>query len=264
MRIKNITPGSTPKTFGFGRKLAISLAYNQIATIPDDFDIVAAARAHSDAGLLQIIEAPRSFIQERSAPQHILLNVLNPFSGSGDGAVLTLGSVVFELDSNSTFTAGRTPVTIGASNSACATNLKAAINANSVLAGLKIVATDIVAVSSSDYRIVLEVPSSIDLGSFTTSATGGSSQLTVAEVAALVPNAKEVVIRTVTATAATHVLVTGFTTITDVVLQVRTAAGLIKLVTAGVTWVGGSILVTGGTTAIASTDVLTFIVTGER
>jgi hypothetical protein len=59
------------------------------------------------------------------------------FSGVGsDACTITIGdgtrTVVFELDSNSTFTAGRTPVTIGASAAATAANLCVAIN-NSVL-----------------------------------------------------------------------------------------------------------------------------------
>jgi hypothetical protein len=64
------------------------------------------------------------------------------FSGVGsDACTITIGdgqkSIVFELDSNSTFTAGRTPVTIGASAAATAQNLCNAIN----VSGLAVLAT---------------------------------------------------------------------------------------------------------------------------
>lgn len=184
---------------------------------------------------------------------------------SPDAGKLTIGTQVFEIEVSGGVTGDNTPVAVGASAGACAANLKTAINANSVLAALGIVATDVVAVSTSQAFTVVEVPAAVDISALTASVSGGNSTMTVTKVTGATPSAYVALLQSFAVTGTSQLLVTGFVSIAEFLLQVRTAAGIIKRYNGVITKSGGSLFLdASGDTDLASTDTIVLFALGNN
>lgn len=173
-----------------------------------------------------------------------------------DGNILTIAGVNFEIDGNSTVTGSNISVTLGANTAAAAAALKTAINAHATVK-LIIKATDIIQISTSNVKLVLEAISDTLIGDIAISKTGAPITLATA-VAAAIPAPLVQDHLQVTATGTDLLIKTGLKTITALNLTVFTSAGVQKLYDGKAAVVnGGSIyLDASGSVDLANTDVV--------
>lgn len=123
MKIKNIS--GTAKLFSLGRR-SVTLAANQVVSLDDEPTVVREVARRVKEGSLQLIEAPADHLG--------LYSQITPTSFAfkpgallrwADGDTLNLCGVIFEVDTNATYTAGRIPVTTSLADLA---NLEAAFH----------------------------------------------------------------------------------------------------------------------------------------
>ena len=149
-----------------------------------------------------------------------------------------------------------------------AAGLKAAINANSTVAALGLVCTEIINLGVDDQRLILEARGSTAIADITISQSGDGINITKVNAADGAGFRQSVVKHTATAT--TALINTGLDSVDNVVVTVRTAAGAAKAYDGAVTISdtatgrGGYIFLdASGDTDIASTDVITVVAYGK-
>lgn len=153
----------------------------------------------------------------------------------------------------------RTPVLVGADAAAMLANLQTAINADAALSDAFVSATDLVS-SGADGISILSVK---QLGDAAFTATESTDTITRTTIAAINRTAGRQIMITATASAATLTVDTGLDSIASFIVQVRTAAGVIKAYD-GTIEAGGGLLNfdDNGDVDLASTDIVTIIATG--
>ncbi len=188
---------------------------------------------------------------------------IGDFANLLDGETITIGGKVFEWDNNASVGAGNVAVTIGASNAACATNLRDAINANPPATP---VTASIDPVDTATVRIIANSRGSAgNLALATTMADGDN----VLSGAAMIGGENggtqrlhrgEYAVTALDAAAGSVVIPTGHTTARFAQVEVRSAAGVLKSITDKVTVSAGNIVIdVDGATNIAATDVITWV-----
>lgn len=259
MIVKNIS-GSTLNLV-LGIRNGFTLANNAQRTVDDQPETVADAVRYANQGLLQIVTGPaqQELNQPAAVPGHIIVGIKVPV----DTHTLTLGTTVFEFDSNSATTAGRTPITIGGNATVTAATLATAIGDDADLAALGVVVRDSVSVTANETRLILTVPADLDLADLTTAVSNGT-QLSVTEVAATTPAALRMDINTslvsaAEVTASNKLIVTGLSSISHFSLNMLDPDDVPITYDGSVVASGGSVLMTdvgNGTGLVANQTVV--------
>jgi hypothetical protein len=168
---------------------------------------------------------------------------------------INVGGVAFTFKAGSGQTTA--DVGIGANSTAAATNLKAAINANTTLAALGVVARDVITVGSGDAKLTIETPGStaVTVGN----ATSRVDPIGAAASPAVTTGTLKVAVATITAAQVERPVVFP-STVSHVIAQVRTSAGAIKAVDSNIYVSGRSVFIDDqGTTDLGATDTITLI-----
>jgi len=265
MTIKNIT-GAT-YTFKIGKRSFV-LA-DQATTVADE-DTVAIQDAvrEANAGNIQIITEPSivqlaQYFAGTPAREGYVAVDLNTVV---DGNTITIAGEVFEFDSNSTVSGSNTPIDIATgspSHAVIAARLQTAVNADTVLQGIGLVAGEILTITSTNAKLILKATNPNHLiGSITISKSGSPITLATA-VAASASVAYKQSISNTTAAGTTMLINTGLTTITTYVISVVSSAGVVKNYDGTVVASGGFLyLNAAGAVDLASGDVVTVIAQG--
>jgi len=157
MTIKNISGAEL--TLGFGRRTFV-LANNATADLDEDARTLKYVAEHINAGRIQVVTGVHSkdVGHASSLPAHILVHCK---AAGNDGDTVTFtpaGEVaqIFEMDPTPTASIeGATAVDIGANAAVTADNLKAAINANSILTKVGLKATDVIDHGTAEAWVVV-------------------------------------------------------------------------------------------------------------
>lgn len=261
MKIKNIS--GRQLSIGIGGP-CVTVPANGTAVFPDTPQAQADASRFIKLEYIELVDASEAseFEQSPDVEDSILLLATGQPS---DADTITINGVVFEWDSNATTTTGNVAVTIGGSVAASVAALQTAVNANATLIAANIKFTDKITVGASDVRGVIR-----GLGTTAISQSESSSNIAISAVAAVTNEGYRKVLKTVTATGATLLFDTGLTSIVAVNVQVRNAAGRVKLYDGAILVSDGLVFLSnddgaGGanTTDIASTDLVTIEAIGK-
>jgi len=260
MKIQNATGAFL--TLGLGRRVGTELAASQIKTVDDDPETVADAVDAARAGLISIIEPPKgaqlNFIP--AVPGIAVVLVTTP----ADEATLTVGTEVFEIDDDDTFTDGNIQVDISESTDAIdiADALLALINSNAVLSEAGITARETIAGTdpAAAAYLILEFPTSIEPSDYTVT---GSAGLAVTKTDAGSAKALKMWVGRKVAAATELLVVSPFDSIDDYLILVQTTAGAYKAYDGTVSTSGGSLFLnSAGDADIAATDEIVLLVFG--
>lgn len=265
MTIKNIS-GAT-FTFKVGKRSFV-LADQATAIVAEDTVSIEDVVREANAGNIQIMTEP-SIVQlaqyfggtpARYGYREVDLNTV------ADTNTLTIAGKVFEFDADSTVTGSNTAIDIATgtpSQTTIATRLKTAINADTDLIALGLVAGEILTITSTNAKLILKATDADNLiGSITISKSGSPITLATA-VAASDSIAYKQTVSNTTAAGSTLLISTGLTTITSYVISVVTSGGVVKNYDGAAVVGGGFIYLNAvGSTDLASGDVVTVIAQG--
>lgn len=261
MKIKNVS-GAT-LTFKAGKR-TYSLENNATTVVDETTDSLADVIREVEGGNLELVGAPALAHYSGTPSRHGYVSVdLNTVV---DGNSITIAGEVFEFDDNATVTGDNTAVDISTgspSHATIAARLKTAVNANSVLSAIGLVADDIITLSSTNAKLILKATGSTAIGDITISKSGSPITLASAVAAADAAGYRAVVVKA-TAAGTTLLLSTGLEQVYDAFVIVRTAAGARKAYDGAVT-IGNGFLYfdASGSTDLANTDVVTAFVVGK-
>lgn len=261
MKIKNVS-GAT-LTFKAGKR-TYSLENNATTVVDETTDALADVIREVEGGNLELVGVPALAHYSGTPARHGYVSVdLNTVV---DGNSITIAGEVFEFDSDATVTGDNTAVDISTgspSHATIAARLKTAVNANSVLSAIGLVADDIITLSSTNAKLILKATGSTAIGDITISKSGSPVTLASAVAAADAAGYRAVVVKA-TATGTTLLLSTGLDQVYDAFVIVRTAAGARKAYDGAVT-IGNGFLYfdASGSTDLANTDVVTAFVVGK-
>lgn len=261
MKIKNVS-GAT-LTFKAGKR-TYSLENNATTVVDETTDSLADVIREVEGGNLELVGAPALAHYSGTPARHGYVSVdLNTVV---DGNSITIAGEVFEFDDDDTVTGDNTAVDIGTgspSHATIAARLKTAVNANSVLSAIGLVADDIITLSSTNAKLILKATGSTAIGDITISKSGSPVTLASAVAAADAAGYRAVVVKA-TATGTTLLLSTGLDQVYDAFVIVRTAAGARKAYDGAVT-IGNGFLYfdASGDVDLANTDVVTAFVVGK-
>jgi len=184
------------------------------------------------------------------------LNVLRLASNVADGETITIGGVVFEFDSNSSYTAGRIPIVVGTlTPTAVMPLIVSAVNANTPYLAIKISDNEMLLVGKDESSPIGAVPCTETMAgannawsaaTMNTGAAGGTVAMQLQQRAAV---AQDVSLD--------HILFYFPFTVAAVMVQIRTSTGALKTWTGNVTVNGNVVTVdNSNTTDFAATDVI--------
>lgn len=261
MKIKNVS-GAT-LTFKVGKR-SYSLASNATTSVDETTDALSDVIREVEAGNLELVGAPAiahySGTPARDGYVSVDLNTVV------DTNTITIAGEVFEMDDDDTVTGDNTSVDISTgspSHATIAARLKTAVNANSVLSALGLVADDVITLSSTNAKLILKATGTTVIGDITITKSGAPITLATAVAAADGAGYRAVVVKA-TSAGTTLLLSTGLEEVYDAVVLVRTAAGVRKAYDGAVT-IGNGFLYfdASGSTDLANTDVVTAYVVGK-
>jgi hypothetical protein len=261
MKIKNVS-GAT-LTFKVGKRTH-SLASNATTTVDETADALSDVIREVEGGNLELVGVPAiahyAGTPARAGYVAVDLNTVV------DTNSITIAGEVFEMDDNDTVTGDNTAVDISTgspTHATIASRLKTAINANSVLSAIGLVADDIITLSSTNAKLILKATGATAIGDITITKSGSPITLATAVAAADGAGYRAVVVKA-TSAGTTLLLSTGLEEIYDAFVVVRTAAGARKAYDGAVTIGNGFLFFdASGSTDLANTDVVTAFVVGK-
>lgn len=262
MKVKNIS-GAT-LTFKAGKR-TYTVANNVTTTIDDTLDALNDAISNVEAGRLELVTPP-AVASYAGTPARYGYADLNLNSTLADADTLTIAGVVFEFDTaaSASITSGNTRVLLDAGpvHATTAAALKTAINANSTLAALGLVADDIITLSTTNAKVILKATGTTLIADVTITQVGDGVDIT--KVNASDGLGYRTSVTKVTASATTALVNTGLESIHGFIVTLTTAAGASKLYNGLATIGGGFIyLDASGTVDIASTDIVNVVAFGK-
>lgn len=262
MKVKNISGAAL--TFKAGRRTHTK-ANNGITTVEEDYATLSDVITQVEAKRLEIVTPP-AIAAYGGSPARAGFIELNLNSTLADADYVVVEGVTFEFDTavSNSITAGRTRVLLDATaHATTAGALKTAINADTTLSALGIVADEIITVASDNAKLLIRATGSTALADVTITQSGDGVDIRTA-VVAVDPVALRTSTVVVTATSATVMVDTGLESITGTHITVRTAAGVIKAYNGTVLYAGGVIFLNDvNTVDIASTDIVTITAFGK-
>jgi hypothetical protein len=215
MQVKNIS-GKT-LTLGFGKRTHV-LTDDQTVTLDDDQRTLNAVAEHLKRGRIEIVRGTEAQDSGRAAttPDYILIHV-KAVGNDADTITITpegMRDQIFEMDAVPTASIpGATAVDIGATAAVTAANLKTALNANTVLAGLGLVADEVVLNGTGVGWVLVKLTGSAKLDTLTVAASA-AARIAISKVAATThQSVGQQVIYVPAAGATTLVVPTAFSTI---------------------------------------------------
>jgi len=266
MIVKNIS--AQTRLYQLGRT-SIELAPDASGIVDDEVDTVTQALAWQSQGILQVTSGPvqSSLDLPASVASYRLVTLATAIQGDTVAFAGTASagafSVRFEFRTSGDPTAGNVAVSLGANTTAAGVNLQAAINANATLVAAGVVATSAVSKATTSSVVTVECRDAdqVIASALTVTPVGGTITAATA-VAALAKTSKKIAYCTKVAVSGENFVVTGLTTISDVIVQVRRAGVLVAY--------DGSILYNGGTVFldddgaadIAASDVISIFAYG--
>lgn len=262
MKVKNIS-GAT-LTFKAGKR-TYNAANNATVTIDDTTEALNDAISNVEAGRLELVTPP-AIASYAGTPSRYGYADLNLNSTLADADTLTIAGVVFEFDTaaSNSITAGRTRVLLdaGPAHATTAAALKTAINANSTLAALGLVADDIVSIAANNAKLILKATGDTAIADVTITQSGDGVDITKVNATDAI-GYRTSVTRTVAA-ATTALVNTGLESVHGIVVTVTTSAGVSKKYD-GVARIGGGFvyLDASGDVDIASTDIINVLAFGK-
>jgi len=260
MKITNISGAFLP--LGLGRRVGTELAIGASKTVDDEPETVAAAVDAANKGLISIDEPPKgaqlNFVP--AVPGTVVVAIGAP----ADEELLTIGTEVFEIDDDDTFTDGNTQIdtSVDSDSIDIADALLTEINANATLSDAGIVARETIGGTdpTAAAYLVIEFPAGTAPSDYT--ATGDTGMVVTKTDASSAAAVRMWVARQ-TATADEELVVTPFTTITEYLVLVQATGGAYKAYNGTVSTSGGSLFLnSAGTADIAATDELVLLVFG--
>jgi ketosteroid isomerase-like protein len=264
MKVKNISGSSL--TFGAGKR-SHTIANNASVTVGDDGDTLNDVMVHVEAGRLELVGAP-PLAHFSGTPSRYGYADLNLNSTLADTDYVTIAGVTFEFDTaaSGSITSGRTRVLLSDTSpmddaETTAAAFKAAINANTTLATLGLVADDVIVISSTNAKVILKATGSTAIADVTITQSGNGVDITKVNASEAVGFRTSVV--SATAAASTLLVNTGLESITGFTASVITA-GVAKAYD-GVATVGGGFIYfnAAGDTDLASGDVVVVTAHGK-
>ncbi len=262
MKVKNIS-GAT-LTFKAGKR-TYTIGNNVTTTIDDTLDALNDAIENVEAGRLELVTVP-AVASYAGTPARYGYADINLNSTLADGDILTIAGVVFEFDTaaSNSITAGRTRVLLdaGPAHATTAAALKTAINADTTLIALGLVADEIISIAANNAKLILKATGSTVIGDITISQTGDGVDITKVDASEGIGYRTSVT--KVTATAVTALVNTGLETVHGVIVTVTTSAGVSKAYNGVARISGGFVhLDDSGTVDIASTDIVNVVAYGK-
>lgn len=259
MTIQNISGGTY--TFKVGKR-SHTLADDATVVVDESTDSIADVVRELNAGKIQVNSVPDAVQLAQffaGTPARDGYRAIT-FDTLVDENTVTIGGEVFEFDDDATVTGDNIAIDIATGSPSHATiagRLKTAINANTVLTALGIVATEVFTISATNAILIVEAQGATLIGAVT--ITGTATRVTVATAVNLSASvAYRSSIVKATAAADTLLINTGLTTIVHYVIGVVTSAGAVKnydgtvVASAGFMYLNAS-----GSTDLASGDVVT-------
>jgi hypothetical protein len=243
MRVKNISGSSRQFSFGdsgaYGDKPeSVFLANNQEGNVSDRASTVASAARLQRQGVLEIITPPDDFLINEAVPKLVSVTMTN----ASDAETVTVAGVAF------------TTLPLSSTALEAATDLAAAINANTTLRAQGVFARDAY-VSGANAVVLIELPAALAVG-VVTSGDGTNAAVATVQATALAAETLKSCVRSVVAAGTGLVIATGLRDVRFVQLTVL-RAGVLTYITSTVTLSGGLvILAANGATNLASGDVV--------
>jgi hypothetical protein len=260
MKVKNISGGTL--TFNAGNR-TYSIANSATQTVDDTMECLNDVIALAKKGCLELVSPPPSAHYSGSPAAYGYADV-DLATGLVDTYTFIAGGQVFEFDGdNSLEDATATRVVWSATMATSAANLKAAINNNSVLSDMGLVADDIVTISGGKAKLIVKATGDTPIDEFDLDQTGVG--ITITEVAASDGSGYRTSTKVITAAGSTLLVDTGLQTIHDALILVRDSSGD-RRAWAGTAIIGGGFLyLSGGSQATAMTngDVVSIVAIGK-
>jgi hypothetical protein len=185
MTVKNITGAEA--TLGFGKR-TYTLAANAQAEVDEDPRTLKMVSQHLSKGRIEIVKGSNALDlgHAAAAPSHLLIHV-KAVGDDGDTITITPSgefNQIFEMDPTPVAAIeGATAVDIGADAATTADNLKAAINANTVLTKVGIVADEVVDNGTGEAWVLVKATGSAALEDATVAASA-AARIDISSVAA--------------------------------------------------------------------------------
>lgn len=252
MKIQN-TSGIT-QAFTFANVASPVLAPNAFAILPDYPEVYADALRYQTAGWLSIVEGPAHSSNIQSVGQPAVVEVVVTANPS-DTQTVSIAGKVFEFDNNAAVTAGRTAVTIGASAKLSLDALATGVLANSTFAGWRKLGCT--AHEAAGAVLFLAPPPTVDLANVVVAETLSAGTIKKRAAVAGDSFGQLVEFRTITTLPDDLLFVTALRSIKYINVEVRTAAGAVKVWDGVARFDGGVVTLDNSEhTDIIATDVV--------